>query len=105
MIRWGKLETESFEGMRLGRIAFMRRGIRSCKELNLLGRSGCFAFEGDRGVVKFYVGCRQVGVDVFLQDNELSTTAGIPTAQAHVRHIIRLSGRGGEITYAYRVQV
>ena len=69
----------------------------------MLGRSVGFAFEGDRGVVKSYVG--QVGVDLFRQDNGLSTTAEVPTAQAHVRQITRLSGRNGKITYVYRVQV
>ena len=89
--------------MRLRRIPFVRRVIRSCKGRNLLERSVGLAFEGDRGVVKFYA--RQVGVDLFLQENVLSTTAGFPTAQAHVRQITRFSVAAGEITYAYRVQV
>ena len=94
---------ESFEGLRLRGILFVRKGIRSCKGRNLREHSVGLAFEGACGVVKFHAG--QVGVDLFLQDNVFSTTAGFPTAQAHVSQITRLSVAAGEITYAYRVQL
>ena len=45
---------ELFEGMRLRRIAFVRRGIGSYKEPDLLGRSGGGALDGGHLVVKPY---------------------------------------------------
>jgi len=103
----GRLGTELFEGMRLRRIAFVRKGIRSCKELNLLGRSGGFALDGEGLLIKVYPVGTQVGGFFRPKINRVSSTSELPTvqkSQAGARQKIRLSAAVGGSTYAKRVQ-
>ena len=72
--------------MWLRRIAFVSRGIGSCKGRNLLGCSGVAAFDGGCDVVKADVG--QV-IGVGLQENGLSTAVNIATMQSREQTSVR----------------
>ena len=84
---WGRLGTGFFEGIRLRRIVFVRRGVRLCKERNSLGCSEGLAIEGGCGVVKAYLG--QVLVARCIQGKGFSATVNIATMQSRKQKSVR----------------
>ena len=83
--RWSRLGTELFEGMQLPRIAFVGRGVGSCKERNLLGCSEAVAFDGGCDIVKAEI--IQVLAAGWPQEDGLSTTVNIATMQVTNTHM------------------